>query len=260
MNILEKFISIFKNCIIIISGYEKLHLSEYADQLANDFNFELLEFKYPDFDSLNKKIKDLHENNNNNKGIIIYGLTFPKEKLEFKVNYHVSLSANKTLVDDENEYNLYNNNVKENFINKFKNVKIAAFNEELYDDIYNTCIDFVMKKVYGENYEKAQKKYIEDTASETADKQIESVKDEEDDTNDLSESSGGSYKRNIVKGTRRILKKAPKKTTKKTSKKTSKKGSRKGSMKGGNERKKTSKPKKLKRVIGTRLLMNVIKV
>ena len=258
MNILEKFISIFKNCIIIISGYEKLHLSKYADQLATDFNFELIEFKYPDFESLNKKIKDLHENNNKN-GVIIYGLTFPTDNLEFKANYHISLSANKTLVDDENEFNIYNNNVKQNFINKFKNVKVTDYNDELYDDIFNTVIEYIMKKVYGENFEKAQQKYIEDTESKATDKQIESVKDEEDDTNDLSESSvssGGSYKRNIVKGTRRILKKAPKKTTKKTSKKES----RKGSMKGGNERKKTSKPKKLKRVIGTRLLMNVIKV
>ena len=68
MNILEKFIDIFKQCIIILSGFEKLHLSEYATHLAKDFNFELIEFKYPDFESLNKAVKD-----SKSKNIIIYG-------------------------------------------------------------------------------------------------------------------------------------------------------------------------------------------
>jgi len=249
MNILEKFISIFKQCIIILSGFEKLHLSKYANQLATDFDFELIEFKYPDFESLNKAVKE-----SKHSGIIIYGLTFPTESLEFKPNYHISLSANKTLVDDESKYSIYNQYVKQNFVNKFKNVKVIEFSNELYDDVYNMCIDYIMKKVYGENYEKAQKKYLEDSESEASEKQIQSVKDEEDDRNDITESSGGNNRKSdkIKRKSKRIGK------IKKGSKKRSKKNSRKVSMKGGNRN--NDKPKKLNKIIGTRLLKNIIKV
>lgn len=253
MNILEKFIYIFKKCIIILSGFEKLHLHKYATQLADDFNFELIEFKYPDFESLNNAIK-----NSKSNGIIIYGLTFPTDKLQFKPQFHISLSGNKTIIDDESQFSIYNQYVKENFVNKFKNIKVAEFNEEVYDDIYNMCIQYVMKKVYGDNYEKAQKKYIEDTEteSETESETENEYENETITTADDSSIVSGGRKKNVIKGTRKILKKIPKKGSKKISKKGSMKG--KGSNKGG--AKKTSKPKKLKRVIGTRLVMNVIKL
>jgi hypothetical protein len=241
MNILEKFIEIFKNCIIILSGYEKLHLSEYATNLSNDFGFELIEFKYPDFESLNKAVK----NSTKQSGIIIYGLTFPSDKLEFKANYHISLSANKTLIDDESQFSIYNQYVKENFINKFKNLKSIDYSNDIYDDIYEMCIDFIKKKVYGDKYEEAQKKYLEDSESESENNQITSVKDDEDDTPDIpetTESSGGS-RRSIPK----LYKGMIKRVYKKGSKKISKKGSK-------------NKPKKVKRIIGTRLLKKTIKI
>jgi len=234
MNILEKFIEIFKNCIIILSGYEKLHLSEYAKKLSNDFGFELIEFKYPDFESLNTAVK----NSNKQSGIIIYGLTFPSDKLEFKANYHISLSANKTLIDDESQFSIYNQYVKENYINKFKNLKLVEFSDDIYEDIYEMCIDFIKKKVYGDKYEEAQKKYLEESQSEAENNQITSVKDDEDDSDNTSESSGGS-RRNIPKlykgMTKRVYKQGSKKVSKKLANKVSKK-----------------KPKKVKRIIGTR--------
>jgi hypothetical protein len=256
MNILEKFIDIFKQCIIILSGFEKLHLSEYATNLAKDFNFELIEFKYPDFESLNKAIK-----NSKLKNIIIYGLTFPTDKLEFKANYHLSLSGNKTLIDDESQFNLYNQYVKENFINKFKNIKAAEFNDEISDDIFNTCIQFIMKKVYGDDYEKAQERYIEDTASESvpetvSESELESDSEENKvfENENTEESSVLSREKNkkVIKGTRKILKRAiveKKKVSRKTTKKTTKKG---GS-------KKNQKPKKINKIVGTRLVKSVIK-
>jgi len=244
MNILEKFIDIHKQCIIILSGFEKLHLSEYASHLAKDFNFELIEFKYPDFESLNKAVK-----NSKLKNVIIYGLTFPADKLEFKSNYHISLSGNKTLIDDESQFNLYTQYVKDNFINKFKNIKAAEFNDEISDDIFNTCIQYIMKKVYGDDYEKAQKKYIED--SESVSESIpESESESESDYTELdsTESSLVSREKNkkVILGTRRILKRAPiEKTTKR---KTTKKNTTK---KGGN--------KKINKIIGTRKVKSVIK-
>lgn len=73
MNILEKFLELFKKCIILISGFEQLHLSEYAKNLADNFNFELIKFEYPNYDTINDIIK-----NNKNKGLVIYGLSFQK--------------------------------------------------------------------------------------------------------------------------------------------------------------------------------------
>jgi hypothetical protein len=189
MNILEKFTDIYKQCIIILSGFEKLHLREYAIQLAKDFNFELIEFKYPDFESLNKLIKD-----SKSKNIIIYGLTFPANKLEFKANYHLSLSGNKTLIDDESQYSLFTQYVKENFINKFKNIKVSEFNDEISEDIFNTCIQYIMKKVYGDNYDKAQEKYKKD--SESSSSSSSSSKSSSDSSSDSSSSSSSSSSSN----------------------------------------------------------------
>jgi len=232
MNILQKFLDIYKQFIIIISGFEKLHLSDYAQQLAVDLNFELIEFKYPDFDSLNKEV-----NNTKKNGVIIYGLTFPTDKLEFKPNYHISLSGNKTLIDDDNKFTIYNENVKENFVNKFKNLKLQDYNDETYDDIYNMIIDHIMKKVYGNNYEKAQQKYLEDSES-SSDKdddttEMESDTDSETESKSSTELSGGKKKK-AIKGNRKIDKKKASK--------------------------KREKVKKIKRIIGTRLLMRVIKI
>jgi hypothetical protein len=233
MNILQKFLDIYKQFIIVVSGFEKLHLSDYAQQLAGDLNFELIEFKYPDFESLNKEV-----NNTKKNGVIIYGLTFPTDKLEFKPNYHISLSGNKTLIDDDNKFTIYNENVKENFVNKFKNLKLQDYNDETYDDIYNMIIDHIMKKVYGNNYEKAQQKYLEDSEAssdneENNNTEMESDSASETESKSSTELSGGKKKK-AVKGNRKMDKKKASK--------------------------KREKVKKIKRIIGTRLLMRVIKI
>lgn len=167
MNVVEKFISDLKQkskkCIILLSGFDILHLEEYAKLLAQNINFELIQFKYPEFDILNNKINDSDSN-----GIIVYGLTFPTDKLEFKPFYHISLSANRSIVVDEEKFNIYQENVKNNIVNKFKNMKDILYHDEIYTEIFNMIIDLIMKRVYGDRYEEAQKAYVKEL-SESSD-------------------------------------------------------------------------------------------
>ena len=174
-------------------------------------NFELIQFKYPEFDRLNDKIDD-----SDSTGIIIYGLTFPTEKLKFKPFYHISLSANKSIVVDEEKFNIYQENVKNNIVNKFKNMKDILYHDETYAEIFNMIIDLIMKRVYGDRYEEAQKAYVKelsdssDSSESSNDSKSESKKSSESTEESESETESNSEleteydeynvpKRNIVK-------------------------------------------------------------
>jgi uncharacterized FlgJ-related protein len=151
MNVIEKFIEKYKKCIILLSGFEKLHLEEYAKLLSENFNFELIKFDYPDFELLNNQVSK------SSTGLVIYGLTFPSDQIKFKANYHISLAGNRTLIDDDNKFNIYQENVKKNIVNKFKNIKDIEYHDDVYLDIFNLVIDMIEKKVYQERYEEVQK-------------------------------------------------------------------------------------------------------
>jgi hypothetical protein len=216
MNVLEKFIEKYNQCIILLSGFEKLHLEEYAKQLSKDFNFELIKFDYPNFDKLNDDIKKFK-----NKGLIIYGLSFPNDSLSFKPNYHVAISGNKTLVDDDEKFKIFNENTSKSIINKFKNIKDLNYHEEIYDDIFNLVIDMVMRKIYGDKYEEMQKEY-----AKLSEKEKEPIKKDEEETNSEKEE--------------------------KTQNRVSSGGKKFKKTRGG--------AKKQKRIMGTRIVMSVIKV
>jgi hypothetical protein len=221
MNVVEKFISDLKQkskkCIILLSGFDILHLEEYAKLLAQNINFELIQFKYPEFDTLNDKIND-----SDSTGIIVYGLTFPTDKLKFKPFYHISVSANRSIVVDEEKYNIYQENVKNNIVNKFKNMKDILYHDETYTEIFNMIIDLIMKRVYGDRYEEAQKAYVKELSessdsSESSDeskskskKTSESTEKSESESNSETETESNSeleteydeynvLKRNLVK-------------------------------------------------------------
>ena len=151
MNVIEKFIEKYKKCIILLSGFEKLHLEEYAKLLAENFNFELIKFDYPDFELLNNQVSK------SSTGLVIYGLTFPSDQIKFKAIYHISLAGNRTLIDDDSKFNIYQENVKKNIVNKFKNIKDIEYHDDVYLDIFNLIIDVVEKKVYQDRYEEVQK-------------------------------------------------------------------------------------------------------
>jgi len=187
MNVVEKFLEKFNKCIILLSGFEKLNLSEYAKNLADNLSFDLIKFDYPNYDLLNSIV------DKSNNGIVIYGLTFENDQLKFKPNIHISLSGSKILIDDEEIFKIYNENIKKNIINKFKNIKNIEYDNDTYNDIFNLVIDMILRRLYGNKYDEMQKKYIEKETSST---------------DELSDQSGGKKKRNKTKrviGTRLLM-------------------------------------------------------
>lgn len=201
MNVVEKFLEKFNQCIILLSGFEQLQLPEYAKNLAENFNFHLVKFDYPDYISLNNEVAQYAKT-----GVIAYGITFEKDKLNFKTNYHISLSGSKALINDDQKYSFYTEHTKDNFINKFKNLKSIEYSSEVYDDIFNLCIDMIMRKIYGDRYEEAQKKYAEINSKEEP--KSKDMEDEPEDTDEIpkvsSEQSGGKKKKRII-GTRLLM-------------------------------------------------------
>ena len=181
MNVIEKYLEVYKQCIILLSGFEKLHLSEYAKKLAKEFNFTLIEFKYPEYDDLNQEIEKLLKEKKP-KGIIVYGLTFPTLQLKFKTSYHIAINGNRTLINDDDEFKIYQEYLDKSFINKFKNLKEAEFQDNIYDDIFLLCITMIMKRVYGDKYDEMMKKYADiESESESEKKENPSpISDDED--------------------------------------------------------------------------------
>ena len=207
MNVVEKFLEKFNQCIILLSGFEQLQLSEYAKNLADNFNFNIVKFNYPNYNILNDEVIK-----KSSKGVIVYGLTFEKDKLNFKTNYHISLSSHKSIINDDEKYKIYTEHVKDNFINKFKNVKTIEYDNNTYDDIFNLCIDMIMRRVYGDRYEEAQKKYAElnlktePITPNNDDSENEDI-EEIDERQKITEQSGGKKRKNGKKiiGTRLVM-------------------------------------------------------
>jgi len=271
MNVVEKFMYDLKQkskkCIILLSGFDILHLEEYAKLLSQNINFELIKFKYPEFDTLNDKVND-----SDSTGILVYGLTFPTEKLKFKPFYHISISANRSIIIDENKYNTYQENVKNNIVNKFKNMKDILYHEDTYSEIFNLIIDLIMKRVYGDKYEEAQKAYLKELSESNTDY----VSSENSSNNDtvsenlskvISETEYDEYnipKRNLLKEELEEIEKEEKSVARITGTRTiqsrikTKEEQKKGYKLGGllnSSSIKTHDPK----LIGTRSLINILK-
>jgi len=193
MNVIEKYLEVYKQCIILLSGFEKLHLSEYAKKLAKEFNFTLIEFKYPEYDDLNQEIEKLLKEKTP-KGIIVYGLSFPTSQLKFKTSYHIAISGNRTLINDDDEYKIYQEYLDKSFINKFKNLKDLEFHDDVYDDIFLLCITMIMKRVYGDKYDDMMKKYAENEIDSEKEQKPTPISDEEEDTK-IVEAEETNYKK-----------------------------------------------------------------
>jgi hypothetical protein len=203
MNVVEKYLEKFNQCIILLSGFEQLHLTEYAKNLAENLNFELVKFDHENYNILNNEVNKYAK-----KGVVAYGLSFEKDKLNFKTTYHISLSGPKTIINDDNKYQTYTDNIKNSFINKFKNIKDLDYHDEIYEDIFNICIDIIMKRVYGDRYEEVQKEYAKLTEKEKFDTPKKSEDDEQKDLEESEVSVGGKRnKKNkrLVIGTRLLM-------------------------------------------------------
>ena len=254
MNVIEKFLEKFHQCIILLSGFDKLHLNEYAKNLADNLNFELISFDYPNFDKLNSEVNTAINDKQSKHGFVIYGLSFPNEFLKFKPNIHISVSGSKALVDNDEKFNIYTENIKKNIINKFKNIKDLDYHDQIYEDIFNLCIDMIMKRVYGDRYEEVQKEYAKKAIAE---KEAPKKKDESDqtaettETTETNETDETNKSEESIKSSPSIGGSDRKTKNSKIKNKKGRKGSKKTSKKGS---------KKINRIIGTRLIMSVIKL
>ena len=173
-NIYDAYLYKYKKFILIISHTPGLSVDLLVDDISKAFNLKKIKLNNLNYDELNNKInKYLEENdfniNNNLKhhlgiGLVIYGNTFPTDKLKFKqdLQLHVSCSLKMFLkYDNTNTKEIYDNLSKElvnNKINKYYNIK-QPIDIEFNNKVFDKIIDFIMFKVYDkENYKLYSKK------------------------------------------------------------------------------------------------------
>lgn len=150
MNIIEALFLQQPSYIILLSGLLP-ELEDVTSDIAKDLNFTYLCFNHlkHDYNPINKRVNQLLEKKT--QGLILCGKQFPKDKLDFKVNLHIHLSINKTLISELNidvNYETYIEDLKSNFINKYVNIKPGYSVEKIGDDIFDYIIASVDKIVH----------------------------------------------------------------------------------------------------------------
>ena len=171
------------------------------DTLAVNFNFDVVRASLLipstklvtsaddiNFAKLNEDVKFiLNRNKKDNmpKGIFVVSYTFPPEKIDIPVDFHVNINVNPTLLTSITVELMKNKNVtrldvdthlsylskswKTNKINKFVtyNQNYAENQEVPYGIIFDSIIDNIMKKVYGEKYEEIKSGIVKPVSHES---------------------------------------------------------------------------------------------
>jgi hypothetical protein len=195
MNIIEAYIKFNSQLIILISGLSISKKTRISKQTAELFKIRYINlnnyyksredisdrFELPDktniinyytdnsinWDKFNKDINDIKY-----QGVIISGLTFPSDKIKFKVDCHISLTQNKQdyikqredfITKYKNkyieEYKLLTNNLDKYIVNnliytyitnskKDNNINKTIYTSDLnfddvYDQVFNSLIKFI---------------------------------------------------------------------------------------------------------------------
>jgi len=197
MNVVEAYIKYTKSLIILISGMSGSGKTDMAKYIERDFKIkrinlndyckknydktEVIDGKKIvdwdhidaiDWDKFNKDIDEMGKN-----GVVVSGFVFPKDKVDFKVNFHLHIKINKkTLLEKRHEYlekhkddekckELYElkgtpielaiinkltyphylDYVKESDIHRFLNA-----NESSLDELYDSSFDYMMERMKNE--------------------------------------------------------------------------------------------------------------
>jgi cytidylate kinase len=203
--IIEAYAEKNKGLIIVISGLSGSGKTKLGKEIATLFKCEFLNtakfckkdydnkisFKLPssdktyeftnwdsddiiDWDKLNNEVKDIKT-----KGVIISGISFPKDKITFKPDFHIHIKLNKQnlikkrqeFVEDHEEdckefntikdydvelylinhytYPYYLTITQNSIINKFINAnEFSELNkEEYFEKIFNESIDYLLKMI-----------------------------------------------------------------------------------------------------------------
>ena len=182
MDIVNAILIEKKKYIILISGYLWWNVfNDLISALGNNLNFEIIYINqllpenmlitsadHINFPVANEIIK---EKLNNKKGLIIVSYTFPLERLEFYPDLHINISVNQILlttlivelskekqlkrIDIDNHLSYLTKSWKTNKIGK----NIILFPDyttkinEIYSLLFDSIMDNIMKKLYGEKYE-----------------------------------------------------------------------------------------------------------
>lgn len=176
-SIYDAYLYKFHNFVVIISYTPGSYIKNIIKDINEPFQFNIVKLKVKNkeyqYDILNDKIEKLMAQNetyyNTNKpelirGILIYGHTFPINKIKFNIDFHIHISLSQEVYLSINpdktfeQYTKYKTITKDNYINKYFNVK-KEITIELNDDIYNIIIDFIEFKVYEKQYEKFTSKH-----------------------------------------------------------------------------------------------------
>lgn len=202
-NIYDAYLYKYKKLILIITHTPGLDISDLITDISQSFNMRTIKLEGPNMikkDNLDqynyKKVNNdvaniLKENNDKlnssfkgyyGQGILLYGLSFPKSKIEFKADLHIHLSITQKLFIklnsdvEESLYDKFKDILIENIINKYYNLK-TDMTDEINDTLFYKIIDFIEKKVYGKNYEEystKNKMLKENDQSEQSDQTEES--------------------------------------------------------------------------------------
>jgi adenylate kinase family enzyme len=198
--ILDIYLEKYKQLIIVISGMSGSNKSEIADEISRSLKCKHINqnnFLNPDFEetieinnkkiniwdsddaidwlSFNNKIKEML---NENKILVLSGVSFNKEKIDFKIDFHIHLKLSKQLllekrhdfiekhskepqyedmknIDEETEKIIFNKytfpyylKTTENaIINKFLNINEIQ-TDEIVRQTFNLIINFIENKIY----------------------------------------------------------------------------------------------------------------
>jgi hypothetical protein len=190
MNIIEAILSRNNKYILLISGYLWWKgMDEIVEALAENLGFEVLKINqllpynklvtsadHINFTPINELMKEKLDYNRKkglSKGYIIVSFTFPFERLDYYPDFHININVNPTLlttitVDLMKTYKISRMEVdahlsylskswKTNKIQKFiifpHNYQDKDVLNNLYAIMFDSIMDGIMKKLYGEKYE-----------------------------------------------------------------------------------------------------------
>lgn len=188
MNIVQAILAEKKKFIILISGYLWWDtIKNISNALADNLNFEIIYINqllpenllitsadHLNFPVANELIKEKLSNdriNGEQKGYIIVSYSFPPEKLDFYPDIHINISPNQMLLtslivdlaksknisrfDIDNHISYLTKSWKSNKITKniilYQDYLIKI--NDIYAILFNTIMDIIMKKLYGEKYD-----------------------------------------------------------------------------------------------------------
>lgn len=233
MNIVEAHIKLKNQLVILISGLSGTGKTKLAKSISELFKIKFINMNDYCDKNYNKTIKlpsgvevinwdtdDIYDWNKFNgdmdkyakDGVIVCGVVFPKDKIKFKLDFHIHIKLNKQNlfkkrteyleehkedcqevgrnVDKNIEYTIFNQLTFPYYLgmaersditkfinaNEYANLDQIVYDEKLFDDAFDYLIKGIEKKIYGEKtVEKSNgKKYDTEYDKERTEEEEES--------------------------------------------------------------------------------------